>query len=343
MRGANFIPYEHSSGITSSQLYSTASYQAHDLTGINLGSSGNLAGANLGGQNLTNARFDYTNLANANLSQANLTNSYLTYTNLTGADLTGANLTGADVSGASFSGTGVSLAQIYSTGSYQSGYLYGIGLANADLSGANFANKDLFGANLAGANLSQANLRNAQLTYATLTGANLTGAEVRGASFDRWYVLRVLRRHYRGATLFDRQLPSPRSDRNWFGGQQSDGRQPRRPEPHECKLRGRRPDRREPERGRRARCELSISPRSTGANTSNLIQSNGHIAGLDLTAGASLVVRDYDGNPTVYATPTGPLPIVVDQHLAMDATGTLRLVFDADALGFDDLLRRAFP
>ena len=57
-----------------------------------------------------------------------------------------------------------------------------------------------------------------------------------------------------------------------------------------------------------------------GANTTNLIQSDGHIAGLDLTAGASLIVRDYDGN----------LPIVVDQHLAMDATGTLRLVFDAD-------------
>ena len=67
----------------------------------------------------------------------------------------------------------------------------------------------------------------------------------------------------------------------------------------------------------------------TGANTSNLIQSDGHIAGLDLTAGASLVVRDYDGNPAA-TPPTGPLPIVVDQHLAMDATGTLRLVFDAD-------------
>ena len=66
-----------------------------------------------------------------------------------------------------------------------------------------------------------------------------------------------------------------------------------------------------------------------GANTSNLIQSDGHIAGLDLTAGASLVVRDYDGNPAA-SPPTGPLPIVVDQHLAMDATGTLRLVFDAD-------------
>ena len=49
-----------------------------------------------------------------------------------------------------------------------------------------------------------------------------------------------------------------------------------------------------------------------------------------MTAGASLVVRDYDGNLAAYPTPTGPLPIVVDQYLAMDATGTLRLVFDAD-------------
>jgi hypothetical protein len=68
----------------------------------------------------------------------------------------------------------------------------------------------------------------------------------------------------------------------------------------------------------------------TGANTSNLIRYNGHIASLNLTAGASLVVRDYDGNPTTYPTPTGPLPIVVDQHLTMGAAGTLRLVFDAD-------------
>jgi hypothetical protein len=43
----------------------------------------------------------------------------------------------------------------------------------------------------------------------------------------------------------------------------------------------------------------------------------------------SLVVRDYDGNPTA-APPTGPLPIFVDAHLAMDVTGTLRLMFEAD-------------
>jgi hypothetical protein len=39
-----------------------------------------------------------------------------------------------------------------------------------------------------------------------------------------------------------------------------------------------------------------------------------------------LVVRDYDAS-----VGGGVLPIVVEEHLAMDATGTLRLVFEADA------------
>ena len=46
-------------GITPAQLYSTASYQAHDLTGIGLYGN-NLAGVNLAGQNLTNADFAST-------------------------------------------------------------------------------------------------------------------------------------------------------------------------------------------------------------------------------------------------------------------------------------------
>jgi uncharacterized protein YjbI with pentapeptide repeats len=68
----------------------------------------------------------------------------------------------------------------------------------------------------------------------------------------------------------------------------------------------------------------------TGANTNHLIQSNGHIAGLNLVAGKSLIVRDYDGNSAA-SEPTGPLPIVVEQHLMMNSTGTLHLEFDADA------------
>ena len=63
VRGANF---ELRRGITPAQLYSTASYQAHDLTGIGLAGN-NLTGANLAGQNLTNANFVCATLTNAEL------------------------------------------------------------------------------------------------------------------------------------------------------------------------------------------------------------------------------------------------------------------------------------
>jgi uncharacterized protein YjbI with pentapeptide repeats len=60
-------------GITPPQLYSTASYQAHDLSGIVL-SANDLTGGNFAGQNLTNASFYHATLTGANLNQANLTN-----------------------------------------------------------------------------------------------------------------------------------------------------------------------------------------------------------------------------------------------------------------------------
>ena len=91
--GEIFVNMPHRSGFTATQLYSTASYQAHDLTGIGLVCN-NLTGANLAGQNLTNARLEYATLTNASFSQANLTNA-----SLSSANLTGANLTGADVRG----------------------------------------------------------------------------------------------------------------------------------------------------------------------------------------------------------------------------------------------------
>ena len=62
--------------------------------------------------------------------------------------------------------------------------------------------------------------------------------------------------------------------------------------------------------------------------TAYLIQPNGHIAGLDLNAGKTLIVRDYDGNPVLSLE---PVPIMVDQHFAVGPGGTLRMVFEADA------------
>jgi uncharacterized protein YjbI with pentapeptide repeats len=62
-------------------------------------------------------------------------------------------------------------------------------------------------------------------------------------------------------------------------------------------------------------------------NTSNLIQSDGHVAGLSLTSGDSLVVRDYDVDPGLPVVPN----IIVEGQLSMSGTGTLRMEFDADA------------
>ena len=67
VRGANFQAAFGSTGLTLAQLYSTASYQAHDLTGIKL-SRNNLSGANLVGQNLTNAAFDSATLSGADFT-----------------------------------------------------------------------------------------------------------------------------------------------------------------------------------------------------------------------------------------------------------------------------------
>ncbi len=98
-------------GITPAQLYSTASYQAHDLSGIKLGQN-DLSGGNFAGQNLTNASFvsiscnndlrcgTYSaTLTGADFRQANLTNADVGPADMMGANLRGANLTNANFLG----------------------------------------------------------------------------------------------------------------------------------------------------------------------------------------------------------------------------------------------------
>jgi len=320
VRGASFprtyldYPYDnYLGGITLAQLYSTASYQAHDLTAIDLRGNGNFAGANLAGQNLTRANFGEhfgatVNLSGADLSEANLSNAYFLIATLTNANfsqanltnasldhatLSGANFTGAEVRGASFSS--ITNAQLYSTASYQAHDLTGIRLAGSNLAGINLSGQNLTDANLVGAtltnaNLSQANLTNASFTadnywsVADLTGANLSGANLTNAFFGGSYACGESScGSFPGANLTGANLS-----------------------------------------GADARGATFYLATLSGANTSNLIQSDAHIAGLDLTSGASLVVRDYESYTGI------DVPILVEQHLAMDASSTLRLVFDAD-------------
>jgi len=220
------------SGITSAQLATTTSYQAHDLSGIGLRYN-DLSSANFAGQNLAHADFSYATL---------------TSTNFAGADVRGANFETGYRGGAypgEIFGTGIPLDQLYCTASYQAHNLTGIGLGgNLGVSGGDFAGQ---------------NLTNANFAYANWTGADFTAADTRGSDY-------FLNGYY-------------------------------------------------------------VGPYPAGAITVNLIQVDGHISGLGLDAGSSLVVRNYRnrlGDPT-------PFPITVDQHLAMRPSGTLRMVFEADA------------
>ena len=248
VRGADFS----SSGVTAAQLYSTASYQAHDLTGVRLAGN-NLAGVDLAAQNVTNADFTSATLTNANFSQANLANVKFTSDGVYGVvDLSGANLSGANLTNAYFAG--FDTCGEFGCGTSPGANFAGQNLTNADLRDAALTNADLSRANLADANFAgYVNCGEegcAHVFGANLTNANLSAADARAADFY-------------AAPL-------------------------------------------------------------AGANLSNMIGPDGHIAGLDLTTNASLVVRDYENYAGV------GIPIVVDEHLAMDATGTLRLVFDAD-------------
>jgi uncharacterized protein YjbI with pentapeptide repeats len=182
--GANFGGTT-SRGFTASQLYSTASYQAHNLTRIQL-SSNDLSGWSFAGQNLTYASFRAATLTGADFQEATLTNVSFEFSTLTDVDfagqnltnvnfqfatLTDANFTDADVRGASFYDTtsrGFTPEQLYSTASYRAHDLTGIGFWYNDLSGWNFAGQ---------------NLTDASFHGDTLTDADFTGAEVRGAYF----------------------------------------------------------------------------------------------------------------------------------------------------------------
>ncbi len=134
--------------LTAHQLYSTASYASHDLSGVRLGGVAiDLTGGDFTSQNLTNA-------------------------DLSGAILTNATFAGAMIKGASFSSTtshGFTAAQLYSTASYANSDLTGILLANDDLTGWSFAKQ---------------NISNAWFYAAILNNTNFAGAIIKGAYFD---------------------------------------------------------------------------------------------------------------------------------------------------------------
>jgi uncharacterized protein YjbI with pentapeptide repeats len=321
--GANFARISYSlefpgSGITRTQLYSTASYQQRNLRGIGLG-----------GHDLTGVDFSDHDLTGAHLG---------------GSTLTGANFAGAVVARANFArnapgefpGSGITLLQLYSTASYQKKDLRGIGLGaneltggdfsghdltganlvssmlmNANLSGTNLTDAELVAANLASANLSGANLTDANLLGSTLTNANLAAAIVTGAAFagttrggftkeQLYSTASYLQRDLRGIDFTSNNLTGwDFSDQDLVGASFY-ASQVSRANFSFADLR-------------------DAEPLPSGAITRNSIRESGEINGLDLAAGETLVVRD------------STIGITVRNRMNIVSGGTLELVLgDAD-------------
>jgi uncharacterized protein YjbI with pentapeptide repeats len=316
INGARF----YRSSISVAQLQSTATYANGDLSSVNF-ESAHLAGADFSGKNLTDMVFTSADLHGANFANANLTNAILA-----GASLANVNLTGANVQGASF-GHGISQAQFYSTDTYQHGSLAGIGLSGLEMQAWNFEGKNLQNANLstddlAGANFRGANLRNANFAYSSVPGADFSGADIRGAYFFASDAISAAQLYttssYQAKDLsgtrfndydfkgwnFASQNLTNTAFGNVFGGTDFTGA-----DFSGADLRG------------------AAGTTLFSAITHNTIRPDGHVFGVDLTSSARLVVHNYQGNPD---QGVGLLPLHVEGQFAMDASGVLRLEFDAD-------------
>ncbi len=161
-------------GITSNQLSTTASYQAHDLHGIRLRGS-DLSGLSLAGQNLAGAELSYE-------------------TNMTGTDFSGAIVANAD-----FRNSNLAADQLYGTASYQVRDLHGILLDYKDLTGWNLAHQDLTGASFWGGNLVGADLTDAIVAHANFAISKLSADQLYSTASYQARDLRGVNLHAPGA------------------------------------------------------------------------------------------------------------------------------------------------
>ncbi|MCA9200459.1 MAG: pentapeptide repeat-containing protein [Planctomycetales bacterium] len=202
------------------QLYSTRSYQLHQLSGIKLDQSDfvriDFSSGDFRQQDLSNAKMNYTVLDSADFNQADLAgiklvdvwgtgadfsssnlagaaldsaifdNANFTRANLAGAGLTEARLTNANFTDAiindvDFGGSSLTEQQLQSTASFQSGNLRGTSFFYAfSVAGWNLSGQDLSYA--AFDYMTSTNLESSQLVGADLTGAIVDNANLRGAN-----------------------------------------------------------------------------------------------------------------------------------------------------------------
>lgn len=210
-------------GLSSNQLYSTASYKEGNLSSIGF------TQLDLSGWDFSNQRLSMSSFRNSVLSNANFEGAILLGTSFDSANLTAVDLSGKDLKGASFYGTelkdsdfsGTTIQgadfghaenftsnQLYSTKSYQTRDLSKTDLGdlnlqywnfseqdltsaifyNSDLNSATFSNAaahrtDFSNTQLQNANFNQADLTESSFAFSTLSNTTFTGADLSEADF----------------------------------------------------------------------------------------------------------------------------------------------------------------
>ncbi|MBN1911556.1 MAG: pentapeptide repeat-containing protein [Pirellulales bacterium] len=162
-------------GFLPTQLYSTVSYEGHNLKSVNLADN-NLTGWSFVGQDLEGASFQSAELQNADFTDASVV-----YANFAFA-----------------TNHGFSPQQLYSTASYRHRQLSAICLNGNTLDRWDFAGQGLYGADFQNASLVNTNLQNTYLLWADfylarLTGTDLRGAKLNGGELDRAILRNTIR------------------------------------------------------------------------------------------------------------------------------------------------------
>ncbi|QDV72380.1 pentapeptide repeat-containing protein [Botrimarina mediterranea] len=292
------------SGFTAAQLYSTASYQAGGLRGVNL-EFNDMSGWNFAGIDLTGANFN-------------------------GADLAGSDLTGAIINDASLGDTALSETQLYSTASYQAG----------DLSGTNLGENYLSDVSFAGFNLERAGFGGANLEGTDFTGANIRGANFYAATFNGFTPQQL----YSTASYQEGDLSGVSFLINDLAGWDFEEQNLQHAELsadltgtnlrhaylvnavfdssgitniglaifHGADARGAR---------------MYLDDTSAGVN---LIGPQGVVHGIDLTTEELWIVRDYDGDSDMY-NPIAPIAIHVEDGFSTNDDSTIEVRLEADA------------
>jgi uncharacterized protein YjbI with pentapeptide repeats len=165
---------ERAQGVTLAQLYSTASYQMGDLSGIKLRYL-DLPGADLSGQNLTGAHFHSTNLEGASLADAKLYEAVFATDKISGTDFSNAELYRTSL-------PTMAPEQLYSTASYQQRTLLGVRFWYSDLTGWDLRDQDLTNSGFHSCTLAGVNF-----SGAVIRGVNLASATARGFTLEQLY------------------------------------------------------------------------------------------------------------------------------------------------------------